>query len=135
MTKKTVSCAFDIDIPFVTKWMLDGVANTAHKGVLTSSEQSSDFLKKIAVIREGDDPDGEIAQTETNKLLDLVMERDAQVVDFEKYRDHAAAEWSQLSGKAWLPFVPRDKKAVAKQRSKTATNALVKKLLAERNAA
>ena len=127
MATKYTTAKFDLTSIFSARWMLDGVANAAHKGLVTSQTQVADFLAQAQEILDGKDATGDVAQAKLGKLASYIEEREAQVVDFESYRDAAAEEFHKLTGSMWRPYVAG--KSVT-PKSKTATAAFFKKRIA-----
>jgi hypothetical protein len=127
MATKYTTAKFDLDSPFSARWMIDGVANSAQKGILTSQTQVADFLAQALEIHEAEDSTGDVAQAKLGKLAGYIEEREAQVIDFERYRDAAAEEFHKLTGSLWRPYVAG--KSVT-PKSKTVTAAFFKKRFA-----
>lgn len=126
MSKTVVTIKIPATPAYSAGWMLDALANGAHKGLISAKKGVSKFQAEGLTIIEGKsadhpDPDSEQAQARLADLDTWIDEREEQIVDFESVRDTAAAEFHGVSGKVWQPYVAKDTKAKSR-RSKTAVN-------------
>jgi hypothetical protein len=114
---------FEIDFSetndFVAAWVLDGIANSCHKGVLNNTLKVAELLAAAKTVYEDEDPSSELPQAKLNRLATRVEMHEDQEQFFQTNLDKAAAAWCIASGKkSWTPYAVGN----ATPKNATATN-------------
>jgi hypothetical protein len=105
---------------FVTAWLLDANANSAHKGVQTNAMKGADVLSEARKIRSGDYPNAEFSQSKLNRLALRLAMHEEQEAAFQVVLDSSSKAWCAVTGKkAWAPYSAGN----ATPQNATATNA------------
>lgn len=126
VVRKDIIVRIPVTPEYSAGWMLDALANGAHKGLMMAKKGLATYTAEAFQILDGKhpqyvDPNAEQAQARLSKLDDFCDERECQIVDFETVRDHAAAEYYNIKGMPWTPY--EAKSATLKtNKSKTAVN-------------
>ena len=104
---------------FVKAWMLDGIANSCHKGETHNRLKAAEYLSEARSIRSSTEPNAEFSQSKLNRLQTRIAMHEEQQSSFQGWKDQAAAEWVKLTGnKSWKPYAsgpsvtPMDQTAV-----------------------
>jgi hypothetical protein len=113
---------------FIVAWILDGIANSADKGVKNNVAKADELMADAKELyTEGDEAHNEVVQSKLNRLASRIEMHEEQAATFAEHRDQAAKAYCQVTGKkAWTAYVAGG----ATPKDATATNAFFAKRLA-----